>query len=303
MSVHPITPMKEADLRLHLQRQAPLRIGLFDLVTQQAHDADAQYAAKAMENDVILLDVFDQVSLQHAGRLLWEQAVRQTGRPLFCVGSSGVEYAMVAHWRAAGNEQVRPRSWSVEPVKQIIAVSGSCSPVTATQIESAEAEGFLCLRTDVCRLLDDVARADELRRLESGALQALAEERSVLIYTARGPNDPALKRVAEFVAERQLDLTEALSYMGGELGKLLHRLASASGVSRLAVAGGDTSGHVVDAFGLSALTMRATLAPGGPLCWGYIEAGKPPALEIALKGGQIGGPRYFSSVREGRNLD
>jgi uncharacterized protein YgbK (DUF1537 family) len=300
MSVHPVTPMKEADLRLHLQQQAPLRIGLFDLVSQQAGDADALYAAKTAENDVVLIDVFDASSQQRAGRLLWEQASVQ---PLFCVGSSGVEYALVSHWRTAGQEQVGPRAWTAEPVKQIIAVSGSCSPVTAAQIDAAGTDGFLCLRADVCLLLDDATKAGELQRLESASLQALADMRSVLIYTAHGPEDPALNAVANFVAKNRLEPAAALLDMGAELGRLLRRLASASGVSRLAVAGGDTSGHVVDAFGLSALTMRATLAPGGPLCWGHVEAGKPPALEIALKGGQIGGRRYFSSVREGRNLD
>lgn len=300
MSVHPVTPMDEADLRLHLQRQAPLRVGLFDVVSQRADNANELYAEKTEENDVVLIDVFDAASQEYAGRLLWQQARAQ---PLFCVGSSGVEYALASHWRVTGQNQVGPRSWTAEPVKQIIAVSGSCSPVTAAQIDAAEADGFLCLRADVCSLLDDGSRAVELRRLESASLQSLAEGRSVLIYTARGPNDPALNAVSAFIAENRLDSAVALSDKGRELGRLLRRLSDASGVSRLAVAGGDTSGHVVDAFGLSALTMRATLAPGGPLCWGHVEAGKPPTIEIALKGGQIGGRRYFSSVREGRNLD
>jgi 3-oxoisoapionate kinase len=300
MSVHPVTPMDEADLRLHLQRQAPLRVGLFDVVSQRADNANELYAERTMQNDVVLIDVFDAASQECAGRLLWQQAC---ARPLFCVGSSGVEYALASHWRATGQHRVGPRSWTTDPVKQIIAVSGSCSPVTAAQIDAAEADGFLCLRADVCSLLDDGSREVELGRMESASLQALAEGRSVLIYTARGPKDPALNAVSTFIAENRLDSAVALSDKGRELGRLLRRLADASGVSRLAVAGGDTSGHVVDAFGLSALTMRATLAPGGPLCSGYVEAGKPPTIEIALKGGQIGGPRYFSSVREGRNLD
>jgi uncharacterized protein YgbK (DUF1537 family) len=108
--------------------------------------------------------------------------------------------------------------------------------------------------------------------------------------------------VSKFVVARNLNHSEALSAVGNAMGALLRRLISTSGVRRVAVAGGDTSGQVVSALNLAALKMCATIAPGAPLCAGYEEIGTPPTIEIALKGGQMGAKSFFSAVRAGRPL-
>ncbi len=48
-----------------------------------------------------------------------------------------------------------------------------------------------------------------------------------------------------------------------------------------------------------ALTLAMPLAPGSPLCRGHAPGRALDGLEIALKGGQVGGPAYFSRVRGG----
>ena len=68
------------------------------------------------------------VALAEAGRLIWERR----GERLFAVGSQGVQQALVAHWRAAGLLEARPAAAFRAPAaERIVAVSGSCSPVTA----------------------------------------------------------------------------------------------------------------------------------------------------------------------------
>jgi uncharacterized protein YgbK (DUF1537 family) len=64
-------------------------------------------------------------------------------------------------------------------------------------------------------------------------------------------------------------------------------------VSRVVVAGGDTSSHAVRELGISALTFAAPLTRGAPLCRAH---GWPGELQLVLKGGQIGSERFFEEV-------
>ena len=65
------------------------------------------------------------------------------------------------------------------------------------------------------------------------------------------------------------------------------------GVRRLVVAGGETSGAVVSALGVTRLRIGAEIDPGVP--WTYAEGAGPPLL-IALKSGNFGGPHFFHSA-------
>lgn len=300
MSVHPSTPMDESDLRIHLGRQTALPVGLFDLVAQQQPDADQMLRAAMERDSVLLFDVLDAASQARVGRLLWGQA--RGDKPLFCAGSSGLEHALVAHWSASGDTDVKPTVRTADAVDRIIVASGSCSPGTAAQIDAAERDGFVCLRADATSLLQPATRDSEMQRLRSEALRALRDGHSALLYTARGPGDPALTQVTHFIREHRLDQAAALASMGEAIGSVLRELVLESGVRRIAVAGGDTSGQVVQALQLAALTMRANLDPGVPLCSAYTSIDHAPALEIALKGGQVGSKNFFSSVRAGRPL-
>ena len=99
MSRHPVTPMDEADLGVHLARQTRLPVGLVDLVAMKAGRAAERLAEeRARGARIVSLDVVDDETLRICGQLMWEA---RAGR-LFAVGSQGVEYALIAYWRAAG---------------------------------------------------------------------------------------------------------------------------------------------------------------------------------------------------------
>ncbi len=102
MSRHPVTPMHEADLRVHLSHQTQARIGLMSLPELAGDEAsiDARHAQKLnAKPDLLLYDCADDQSLRTVGRLIWREAQRAQH---FAIGSSGVEYALTAHWRASG---------------------------------------------------------------------------------------------------------------------------------------------------------------------------------------------------------
>ncbi len=301
MSVHPVTPMSESDLRVHLSRQAPLRIGLVDIAAQQGSDYGALLNEQLGDNDAMLFDVLDNTSQARAGAMLWEMASRRSSKgALFCVGSSGVEYALAAHWASLWPERVGACTLSAPAVDNVVAISGSCSPVTADQIACASTDGFAAIAADAVALIVEETRAVELDRLRRAAGDALARGASPLIYSARGPADPAISRLNAFINGNGLDLTQSLSALGCALGQLLRELVDTHRIHRVVVAGGDTSGEVVQALDVHALQMKATLFPGAPLCAGYTALNAPPSIEIALKGGQMGKADYFQSVCRGK---
>jgi uncharacterized protein YgbK (DUF1537 family) len=74
-------------------------------------------------------------------------------------------------------------------------------------------------------------------------------------------------------------------------------MAEAS-VSRLVVAGGDTSSHAVAALDACGLSYLAPLVAGAPLGGVHSDAASLDGLEIVLKGGQMRAPDFFQRARE-----
>lgn len=299
MARHPVTPMDEADLTRHLARQTGRRIGLIDLPALQ-HDRaqDVLAAIKGDDIPVIAIDGVDEPSLAAAGRLIWQD--RAACR--FVAGSQGVEYALVAHWREAGLIPKSPPTLRAAPVERIAVVSGSCSPVTGGQIAHAGQHGFEPIRLDATRAVDARAWDKECGRAVAAALAALGTGASPVIFTAQGPDDPAVPALTEACRSAGLDMAKANDRVGAGLGAILGAILDASGLTRILVAGGDTSGHATLSLGIDALSAIAAIAPGSPLCRAYADDPQRDGLELALKGGQIGGDDYFAAVRAGGPL-
>jgi 3-oxoisoapionate kinase len=70
-------------------------------------------------------------------------------------------------------------------------------------------------------------------------------------------------------------------------------------LSRVVISGGDTSGHATAMLGVDALTAIAPVAPGSRLCRAHALDPARDGLQIALKGGQVGGDDFFCAVRDG----
>ena len=113
-------------------------------VTMANGGADEPWPGARDGAEIISLDVLDQASLVEAGRLIWTHR----GHRLFAVGSQGVEQALVAYWQSAGLIPDSNPGRSLSAVKRIACISGSCSPVTAAQIDHAAQHGFDIVRLD-----------------------------------------------------------------------------------------------------------------------------------------------------------
>jgi 3-oxoisoapionate kinase len=290
MARHPVTPMDEADLRWHLARQTSRRIELIDLLALRGGQATA---LQGDDVPVVLFDALDDHSLAEAGRVIWEQR----GDGVFSASSSGLADALVAHWRRAGLLAERAPASPLREVERIAVVSGSCSPVTAAQIEWASTHDFALERLDIARVLDAKTQTAEVERVVAAAVTALRAGRSPLIYSAAGPDDDAVRRFDEHAAHAGLTRDEAARRVGDALAAVLPRLLDAVPLQRVAVAGGDSAGAVAQALTIDTLTVAAPLAPGAPLCRAGSRIATRDGLEIVLKGGQMGAPDFFGRVR------
>jgi 3-oxoisoapionate kinase len=301
MSRHPVTPMDEADLRLHLGRQTSKAIALMDLLALSGTPEEVDrrfFSLWGGGAEVILFDVLDEPRLAEVGRLVWS-CISRGPRPLFAVGSSGLGHALTAHWRAAGLVSGPASFPSPGAADRLIVISGSCSPATRGQVERALASGFIGIDVDASRLVDPEAAEAERAAVVRRALGALADAPGVVLASATGPDDPRIAATLRRGSDRGAASHATRRRLGEQLGAILRDLLDASRVRRVVVAGGDTSGQVVRQLGLDALEIVAPMAPGAPLCRAASRRPALDGLELVLKGGQVGPVDVFERILEG----
>jgi len=297
MSRHPVTPMREADIRAHLAEQTRMPIGLVDVIAlQHSHTADEELARQSDGGaKIIAFDACDPADMRAAGRLIWEN---RKAAP-FVVGSQGVEYALVSHWCTTGGLSSDISAPRAEARDRIAVVSGSVSPVAARQIAWAGENGFELARFDPASVADEGSLKKELDDVTAASLRAADAGRSPLVYTALGPDDPTVGRFRDVMAQAQIEPGEANERIGNALGRVLETVLTKTGIGRVAISGGDTSGHAARQLRIEALTALAPVTPGGGLCLAHRSANSRETFEIAFKGGQMGPPDYFGQIRNG----
>jgi uncharacterized protein YgbK (DUF1537 family) len=300
--------MTEADLRLHLAKQTKKRIALFDILEVALPETGARAALQTILADkpeVVLFDVVDEEQLRRIGGLIDSFASRR--RPLFSVGSSGIEMALGAHFNLRGSRrkealtiksEIGNRKSEIElslltsaATEQVLIGSGSCSPVTQRQIAWALKHDFAEVPLDIAALASSKRSGAEIQRAAGIAGELLGEGRGVIVHTGCHCPDKHL-------ATKSKGRTASL--LGTALGKILREALAQGRARRVCVAGGDTSSYAARALGIEALEMIAPLVPGAPLCRALAPGSPADGREIVFKGGQVGGEDYFEIVRNGK---
>ncbi|CAB3642352.1 four-carbon acid sugar kinase family protein [Achromobacter pestifer] len=287
MSQHPVTPMHEADLRRHLAAQ-----GLVDIrsVPHTAYPRLRQPAdAPAMEDWIdgiidtsdgpVLFDLTDDEQLAVIGRLIWRAAACV---PLLAVGPSSVQQAL-ARAQAPGREP-SPTAPLPPATGPVLVVAGSLSPVTARQISACQQYARQPLH--VQQLLDN---PDYAARQVQQAAALLAQGRNVLVHTDQ-PAQAVSAQQAAAAANATAQLAAAIVTASAQAGTRL---------SRMGIAGGDTSSQATLALGLWGLEFRCVLAPGVTVSVARSDNPVLDGVELMLKGGQMGGDRLFDDLATG----
>ena len=252
--------------------------------------------------ELVLFDTLSEAHLAPVGELVWEAAV--DSGPLFSVGSSGLEYALVAHWRDQGWLPPVKEDFAGRPVDQLVAVSGSCSPVTQRQIDCAVAHGFVDIELAAVDLVDQNRAPAAIEAAIEAAIGVLARGQSPLLHTARGGQDRRIGQTAAHLRRLgygDLDIKlRSGALFGRALGRILLGVLRQKPLARAVVAGGDTSAYAARQLGIEALEVVGPMAPGSPLCRIHTADPALDGLEITFKGGQVGGDDFFLAALRGR---
>ncbi len=277
---HPLNPMRDSNLVRVLGRQsrAPVRLIPFATVEQGAEAVRDALAAMPDAGAAIA----DAVAARHLDVL--GQAALSDPLSAGAAGlGAGLARALVRRDgivpSASAPDAPRPSGGGIG---RSAILAGSCSTATRQQIAVAEAAGIPCHRLNVRRLLEGGAEAVVAEALRWAGERLRAGP--VLVASSDAPEAVQAMQRSHGGAAAGHAVEQALAAIAEGL--------LADGVDRLVVAGGETSGAVVDRLGLEAFLVGDEIAPGVPVL--RVAGANHPGLSVALKSGNFGGEAFFT---------
>ncbi|MFM7691368.1 MAG: 3-oxo-tetronate kinase, partial [Alphaproteobacteria bacterium] len=272
MENHPLTPMTDANLVRVLGRQTDGAVGLVPFTTIEQGAAATRQAMMRLAEQGRRYAIVDAVTDQHL--LAIGEAAAQHA---LITGGSGVAMGLPENFRRAGLLPARGDAASLPPMQGMAAVvAGSCSRATLGQIGLAR-DHVPVLELDALATPDAAALTVQALDWVAGKLAA---DRPVVIAASAPP-----EKVAALQAKLGRDAAGAL--IEAAMAAIAEGLV-ARGVGRLVVAGGETSGAVVQRLDVTALRIGPEIDPGVP--WTFAE---PRGLHLALKSGNFGARDFF----------
>ena len=280
MENHPLTPMKDPDLVRVLGRQTVGAVGLVPFaVVEQGAAAIRREMTKLAESGrrYAIVDAVSDAHLHAIGEACASHAL--------LTGGSGVAMGLPENFRVAGLLPDRSDAAALPKAEGLCAVvAGSCSRATLGQI------GFA--RDHVPLLELDPLATPDAKALAAQALAwvegKLAADRPVVIAASAPPEKVAALQQKLGREAAGVLVEEALAAVAAGL--------VARGVKRLVVAGGETSGAVVQRLGVTSLRIGAEIDPGVPWTFAPLPraSGTTPAgIHLALKSGNFGARDFF----------
>ncbi|MDP6692503.1 MAG: four-carbon acid sugar kinase family protein [Alphaproteobacteria bacterium] len=272
MQNHPLTPMTDSSLVRVLAAQCRHPVGLVDhrTVAGGADQIAAAFAGlRAEGKHHAIVDALSDDDLLRIGTACANLKL--------ITGGSGVALGLPENFRRAGRLSGDTVADQLPPVPGPGAVlSGSCSEATLAQVAAMQ-RNRPSFQIDPLKL---AAGEDQAGEALAWATAQLADG-PPLIYASATP-------VQVRAAQDQLGRTEAGELVEAAMAKIATGLVEA-GVRRLVVAGGETSGAVVQALGVEGIRIGPQIDPGVP----WTTTLGQPELALALKSGNFGVEDFF----------
>ncbi|MGI4836697.1 MAG: 3-oxo-tetronate kinase [Janthinobacterium lividum] len=273
MQHHPLTPMTDANLVRVLQSQTTHKVGLlrYDAVSGGVEAVQKRIAELRAEGvGMAVADALSDADLYTLGTACAGLAL--------LTGGSGLALGLPDNFRRAG----KLRDFDVSELPQVaggeVVLAGSASVATNGQVAAWLEAGRPAYRIDPLALAAGKPIVAEALAFARDAAQ------TVLIYATSAPDE--VKAV-----QQQLGVERAGAMVEEALGEIASGLRKA-GVRRFVVAGGETSGAVVQALGVQLLQIGAQIDPGVPAT---LSTTAEP-LALALKSGNFGGRDFFAKA-------
>ena len=272
MQDHPLTPMTDANLVRWLQQQMPGKVGLLDHAVVAAGATAVRERLGRLTADgvrVAIADAITDADLRALGEGCADLAL--------ITGGSGIALGLPENVRRRGQLALA----SAAPVQvggRAVVVSGRCSAATRAPVAAYAAHAPARLVT-AAQVLDEGLTPQAV----AGWVREQPAEPAPLVYTSA---DPAVVSAAQrkYGAERVATAIESFT------GSLARQLLD-DGFGRFIVAGGETSGAVVQALGVRQLAIGPEIDPGVPALRGV-----DVPVGLALKSGNFGAPDFFSKA-------
>ena len=276
MKDHPLTPMRDSNLMRLLEPQVTQPVGLADRLCVAQGAAALRSKLNALRSDGVAHVVVDAVA--NADLEIIAEACRDM--PLM-TGGSAVAMPLPALYLSDGTLAAEvPKADRPEIGRGTIVLSGSCSAMTNAQVANYLRQGAVGYQLDPLDLAEN--GPDEV--LTWLALQDL--NAAPIIYATAKPE-------SVLAAQDKLGV--------GGAGQVVEAALSACAVAardvgarRFIVAGGETSGAVTKALGVSRLDIGAEIAPGVP--WTFCSS-NGAQIALALKSGNFGARTFFHDAQ------
>jgi uncharacterized protein YgbK (DUF1537 family) len=275
MRHHPLTPMTDPSLVRVLQAQTRRKVGLvpFDVVRRGPKAIGSRFAALQAEGCAYAVtDAIEDEDLRRLGAACGDLAL--------ITGGSGIAMGLPENFRRAGlltGAEAADKLPAVTGGEVVLA--GSCSAATLGQLAHMAALRPT-LRLDPLQLAEGSDPAEAV----AWAAKRMCDG-PVLIYASATADEVA-------AAQARLGRERAGSVVEWALSTIAVGLVAA-GARRLVVAGGETSGAVVQALGIRGLAIGSMIDPGVPAT---VSIGRDPPLALALKSGNFGGPDFLTNA-------
>jgi len=274
MENHPLTPMRDANLIRVLQRQTPSKVGLIDANTVK-HGADAvKSKIKSLQAAGVRMAIADAISNDD----LYTLGAGCSDLTLI-TGGSGIALWLPRNFARAGQLGSAVNLPGIEGRSVILA--GSASKATNGQVAHWKSS-HPAFRIDPLAL----AKGDNVVEQALSFVQRHSPQ-TVLVYATATPDEVRSVQTA-LGAQRAGELVEqALAAIAGGLYE--------QGVTHFVVAGGETSGAVVQALNVRALRIGPQIDPGVPATVA-IDGNGGVQSALALKSGNFGTVDFFEKA-------
>ena len=276
MKDHPLTPMRDSNLMRLLAPQVSRPVGLADRLTVAQGSAALKTELSRLGQDGVAHVVVDAVA--NSDLEIIAEACRDM--PLM-TGGSAVAMPLPALYLADGTLSAdAPRMAIPALAPETLLLSGSCSAMTNRQVANYLALGAPAYKLDPLDLAES-GHQGALDWLENQDLTA-----APLVYATADPSSVKAAQEKLGVAEAGEIVEQALAACAVK--------ALGLGARRFAVAGGETSGAVTKALGVTQLDIGPEIAPGVP--WTFCQS-NGQEIALTLKSGNFGAETFFQDAQ------
>ena len=270
----PVTPMTNSNLVEVLQSQSRLEVGLLNHNTMRSgRTACERFLAEQSAAGVrfFIVDVIEPDDLARVAELVRHSTLT--------TGSDDLPVALSRGWRE--RNLAEPRTLLPPAPGHAAVISGSCTPKTSRQLARFEGSHPV-FRIDLLKAVGNACLVDEVVGWAGSRLR-------------HGPVGVATTTDADGVKRAQAELgREGASALADDLLGRVSRGLHGLGVRKFVVAGGETSGTVIESLGVEHLEVGAH----DDLQGGYCHSAGDDPVALVVKSGSAGGDDFIAIALE-----